>query len=555
MTQFLMPSTAKDLGFDYVMDKLQPVSPYGREAKEGMRPFLPGMEEELEEELDRLECFYNRYRENPGAFADIRALLAKLKEIRNSINKTAAGVLDDVELFEIKSFLFILHEISQLVLETGLGEIIELYPLPYLQRLFDPEDKGRRGFFIEDKYSEDLRDIRKKRRETERKIRSENAKLHSAFYQSFRTKLNPNGEIEVSKSSVKLMEKMKQSGLLMYSRENFATVTFAIKPTPRLEELNSQLASLKAEEDEEEQKIRKMLTAEVSMHKDVLMENINSLAILDLLIAKVCLAVGTKSVRPLITGKRAIMIKNGRHVLLEDILRQKGLEFIPVSINMHSPVSIITGANMGGKTVDLKLVGLLTVMAQYGLFVPADEMSLGLRRFIFFSGSFRESLTEGLSSFGAEIKAIGEVISHGPSEGLILIDELARGTNPPEAISIATALIERLMECSCLTLITTHFHQLTSIRGVSHFRVKGLANLNLESLSQEISCNFAEGVETLNRYMDYHLEEVEDQKDMPKDAIKVARIMGFDDEILDEAEKILAGICATDREVLTCQKN
>jgi len=210
---------------------------------------------------------------------------------------------------------------------------------------------------------------------------------------------------------------------------------------------------------------------------------------------------------------------------------------------------------MGGKTIDLKLVGLLTAMAQYGLFVPAEGMRFSLRRFIFFSVSFKESLSEGLSSFGAEIKAIGEVINEGTSGGLILIDELARGTNPTEAISIASALISKLLKCNCITLITTHFHQLTSIKGVAHFRVKGLANLNLKNISEKIGNNFLDGIEALNRNMDYHLEEVSESLDVPKDAIKVARIMGFDDDILDEAEKLLVNYCATDREVLKCGRN
>jgi len=269
MRQFLSPSTEKDLGFDYILNKLQPVSTYGKEAKEDLKPFLPGMEEELERELDRLEKAYIQFRKCSYEFNNIKALLGKLKEIRTALNKTSSGVLDDVELFEIKSFLIILHKICEAVIRVGLEEIIELCPLISLEKLFDPENKGRKGFYIEDKYSQTLKEIRQKRREIERKIRSENSKLHSEFFDRFNVKLNPNGEMEVSKSNLELKEKIKQSDLLVYSRENFTTITFAIKPSSKLEELNEQLTGLKTEEDEEEQKVRKILTQEVGKYKDL----------------------------------------------------------------------------------------------------------------------------------------------------------------------------------------------------------------------------------------------------------------------------------------------
>lgn len=539
MQQFLSSSMEKDLGFDYILNKLQPVSPYGKEAKRDLKPFLPGMEEKLEEELDRLETAFVQFTKDPDKFRNMKALLSKLKEIRTALNKTSAGVLDDVELFEIKGFLFMIDEIQQGVISTGLENIIKLYPVKSLEKLFDPNNKGRKGFYIEDKYSETLKEMRKRRREIERKIRCENNKLYSEFEDEFNLELNPDGEIEVSKSKGELIHKFKQSGLLIYLRESFATITFTIRHSLELDELNAELDDVKVEEDEEEQKIRAFLTKEIGKYRDVFLKNIKSLAYLDLLIAKVYLAFDTKATRPKVTRDELIIINNGRHPLVEEMLEEKGLSFTQVSMHISSPVIVITGANMGGKTVDLKLVGLLTAMAQYGFFVPAQKMQLCLRRSIFFSGSFKESLSEGLSSFGAEIKAIGEVLNGEPSKGLVLIDELAKGTNPPEAVSIASALISRLLQSDCITLITTHFHELTSIEGVAHFRVKGLSDLNIKNISKEMDNDFKDGVETLNSYMDYHLEEVSENFDVPKDAIKVARIMGFDVRILDEAEKLL----------------
>ncbi len=122
-----------------------------------------------------------------------------------------------------------------------------------------------------------------------------------------------------------------------------------------------------------------------------------------------------------------------------------GLEYTPISIELKEGVSCITGANMGGKTVSLKLVGLLTTMAQHGLLVPAKKMVLGLNNFIKASIGDIQSTEKGLSTFGGEIKLIQEAIELSDKKGLILIDELASGTNPEEGYALSKAIVEYLL--------------------------------------------------------------------------------------------------------------
>ncbi len=119
---------------------------------------------------------------------------------------------------------------------------------------------------------------------------------------------------------------------------------------------------------------------------------------------------------------------------MEERLKREEKAYKPVSIQVNEGVTCITGANMGGKTVTLKMIGNLVWLAQMGLFVPAESMSLSLRNFIFVSIGDEQDVDLGLSTFGGEIVKVSKAVELSSHQGLILIDELARGTNPKEAM-------------------------------------------------------------------------------------------------------------------------
>jgi DNA mismatch repair ATPase MutS len=193
---------------------------------------------------------------------------------------------------------------------------------------------------------------------------------------------------------------------------------------------------------------------------------------------------------------------------------------------------------MGGKTVNLKLAGMLTAMAQYGLFVPAEKFTLSLFDYIYFSIGDMQSIDSGLSTFGSEISGMIEILKYSDSKGLVLIDELARGTNPEEGYALSRAIVKYLKNTDAITLFTTHFDGITSEEGIKHLRVKGLKMLDFDKLNSELIGN-ANGIEAVLKYMDYTLEEVDNNYEVPKDAINIARLMGLDERILHSAEKIM----------------
>ncbi len=200
-------------------------------------------------------------------------------------------------------------------------------------------------------------------------------------------------------------------------------------------------------------------------------------------------------------------------------------------------MSCITGANMGGKTISLKLIGLLSAMAQYGLFVPAKSMALGLNSYIKSSIGDMQSTDSGLSTFGGEIKVVEEAIKRADEKGLILIDELARGTNPVEGYAISKAIVMYLMNKKSITLLTTHYDNVADMENIQHLQVVGLSEIDFNTLKQNI--NPDEGMDIINKYMDYRLRPVDRSKTIPKDAINIAKLMGLNEEILRIAEELM----------------
>src|SRR5699024_413102 len=131
------------------------------------------------------------------------------------------------------------------------------------------------------------------------------------------------------------------------------------------------------------------------------------------------------------------------------------------------------------------------------------------------------------------------ILEKSKDKGLILIDELARGTNPKEGYAISRAIVKYLKVRDCITLITTHYDNIANMEGVTHLQVKGLSKINFFELEKELERQEIDKLDLINRYMDYGLMEVEDKREVPKDALNIARLMGLKEEIIVLAEEIL----------------
>jgi dsDNA-specific endonuclease/ATPase MutS2 len=151
-----------------------------------------------------------------------------------------------------------------------------------------------------------------------------------------------------------------------------------------------------------------------------------------------------------------------------------------------------------------------------------------------------QSIERGLSSFGSEMEELKEIMDNSKDRSLILVDEIASGTNPVEGLALTRSLIDYLKTKTYITLMTTHFEAVTETEGVKNMQVMGLGNADFNKLDKEIRyANRKERIKIIGKYMDYRLVHVENVKEIPKDALNIAKMLGIDKDIIERAKEYI----------------
>lgn len=229
--------------------------------------------------------------------------------------------------------------------------------------------------------------------------------------------------------------------------------TLFIEPAA-LGKLQEELAVLEIEESNEVRRILYTLTNEVESYLGEIKGNMEMMLALDIAFAKGKLSQSMQGNAVKMVTDRKIVIKQGRHPLLPSN------KCIPLDFEIGEGAKgiVITGPNTGGKTVALKTIGLLSMMAQCGLHVPVAEGSqFAMHNQIFCDIGDGQSIEESLSTFSAHIKSITEILEIVTGESLVLLDELGSGTDPKEGMGIAIAILEALRQKAGLFVATTHY--------------------------------------------------------------------------------------------------
>ena len=232
--------------------------------------------------------------------------------------------------------------------------------------------------------------------------------------------------------------------------------TYFIEPAA-VRKLQDEIAAMEIEEENEVRTVLYTLTAQVDGVLPQLRANQKCMETLDFLFAKAKLSLQMNAIPVPVTAKRKIQLCQARHPLLERD------SCVPLDFELGEDVTgiIITGPNTGGKTVALKTVGLLSLMAQCGLHIPAAAGStLCMNGNILCDIGDGQSISENLSTFSAHLKNIIEILNNTNSESLVLLDELGSGTDPAEGMGLAIAVLEELRQRDCLFVATTHYPEI-----------------------------------------------------------------------------------------------
>ena len=248
--------------------------------------------------------------------------------------------------------------------------------------------------------------------------------------------------------------------------------TYFIEPMSAVN-ANNALRELELKEQKEIERILAELSAEAAGYKDAIADDFHLLVRLDVIFAKAKLAYRMRAWAPLMNDQGKVELRNARHPLIDT---QK---VVPISLRLGSDFDtmIITGPNTGGKTVTLKTVGLLTLMAECGLHIPAaDGSCLSTFERILADIGDEQSITQSLSTFSSHMRTIVDIVDQCDDRTLVLFDELGAGTDPAEGAALAMALIEFCRKMGSNVIATTHYAEL-KLYGM---RTSGVINASCE---------------------------------------------------------------------------
>lgn len=530
--------TRKETGLDFVVSAINLQTPFGVKQIKEQEPFFPGQEDALKEELMRIQSMMDTANASPKETGLLLEIFMVVKDNTFSIERAATSALSVVEIFELKSLLLQMEKIKNLAEKLNFPKEFVPEDTEALLNVLDPGGDRLNTFYIYDSFSEKLGELRREKKEKDREIRKQQKVGKELVKQKYGLSLTPKFEMVVSKSDQNSIKMIDEISEMTRTDEDYMSVTFSLTPTEEVEKLMKECDGLMSMIEDEELNVREMLSKEISKYETVLLENCRRIGALDITLSKALYAEKHNCVMPEITTEHVLEFEDGRNLQLEEALRaRKGGEYCPVSMELTDGVTCITGANMGGKTISLKLAGMVAILAQYGFFVPCKKARVGLSNYMQILIGDSQSIERGLSSFGSEMEELKEILDNSKDRSLLLIDEIASGTNPAEGLALTRSLVDHLKTRPYITLMTTHFETVKGDKDVKNLQVMGLAGADFDKLDKEL--RYAKRIERINiisKYMDYRLTVVDDAAEIPKDALNIAKMLGIDKGIIERAK-------------------
>jgi len=435
------------------------------------------------------------------------AKYAKTDTIKNDILASEPST----ELEYIQEALDETQDMTTLVLRAGVLPLIEDYDIHQLFKYAELE----RTFSLQDILYIRLfllmeRDIIKYARELDRiKVSSKSIGKyfssiisHRSLLELIESKMDPDGQIlddatpelfqirkEISRQDKHLQERLNKLlvDLSSYLNENVIVMrnnrfcipvkeaykhkikgvihdmsaskqTIYIEPE-QTRQITAEIETLKIKEEKEIEKIIFMMSEEIQKSTETLKQNLDIFLHLDFLQAKAQYAKTIQGVRPSINEQGIIRLVKAKHPLLNP------LEAVPIDLELNDQLRIllITGPNTGGKTVALKTVGLLTLMTQCGILIPAHESSdIAIFDQVFADIGDEQSIMQSLSTFSSHLTKIIKMTEEVTDKSLVLLDELGSGTDPNEGVSLAIAILNHFKQFNIRMMVTTHYSELKS---------------------------------------------------------------------------------------------
>ncbi len=449
----------------------------GQERVEALRPAT-----ELEEVKQRLQATDEAYKadrlKGSAPFGGVVNIAASLHRAR------IGGMLNSAELLDIattvrgarrvKRHVIQLHEDDAIPLLAALaGQISESKSLE--DEIMDCINEHAE---VMDSASAALAAIRRELRQGEGRIREKleqmirSSSVQKMLQDAIITQRNDRYVIPVKQ------EYRSHFGGIVHDQSGSGATLF-IEPEAMVT-MNNKLRELRAGEQREIEKILQILTSKVAEYEDELLVDLDLLGQLDFAFAKARLGHELKGTLPRMNDRGFLKIKRGRHPLIAP----EAVVPLDVELGNNYTTIIVTGPNTGGKTVSLKTIGLLSLMAMSGLFVPAEDGSqLCVFDAIYADIGDEQSIEQSLSTFSSHLTNIIRILTSMTPKSLVLLDELGAGTDPAEGSALAVAMLEHIHRTGCRMVATTHYSELKAYA----YNRAGVINASMEFDVQTLS--------------------------------------------------------------------
>lgn len=472
----------ESIGFIYVKNALDTQSPYGRERVSDMRFYSPSEAEALKKEHALIAALRELILASPDSCARLDRLLMPLRDIRNSMRRIGAVTLSEIEFFELKRFLLQLELISKATSELFSPSLdtLNVAPLTDALNIIDPNRDRMQTFYIDDSRSCALKSARQRKREAD-------------------------------------------AGLLAAASGDEKARFSALRAKAVADEENANAA------------VRDEMCQRLMEHKNALLAAADKLGELDFALARAKLAKRYGGVEPKLTQSEVELLDMLNPMVADELAaRSMPRAFTPVSLELDCGATVITGANMGGKSVAMKTLALMALMCQCGMLPTARRAALPLFDAVYIAADDAADASRGLSSFGADVMRLDRILSSKAIYPLIIMDEFARGTNPEEGARLVRTLVKRLSQRQGISVLATHYEGAADFAR-AHYQIAGLKNVDIDEAARRIGAG-ENALSVIASYMDYGLSVAAKDAPPPKDALNICKLLLTDIKFIADME-------------------
>ena len=483
--------------------------------------------ERINRRLDIVEYFYN----SPIDSQNISNYLNDIYDLERLVAKISYKRANARDLISLKNSLKNIPKLKKYLEKSEDENIANLgLNIPNVENLYeilrnsivdDPPISITEGGIIKESFSEDL-DILKNESEgaVNKLTQYESEQRDKTGIKNYKIVFNKNNgySIEITKSN---LDKVPDNYIRKQTLKNQERYT-----TETLENLSNLILGGKDKVNDLEYQIFNQIRDEILDQTLMLQSLAKMIANIDGLNTLARVAVLNNYVRPILTNKNEITIRDGRHPVIENNLKEN--EFIANDTKIGQAdnlIQIITGPNMAGKSTYMRQMAIIIILAQMGSFVPASFAEIGVCDKVFTRIGASDNISKGESTFMLEMNEVSNILKNATSHSFVILDEVGRGTSSDDGLSIAMSLVEYISKKTRFkTVFATHFHELTILEN----ELDNVKNLKIEILNEDNNLVF--------------LRKIKEGKSDRSYGIEVAKLSGLPDELIKNAQKFMKKI-------------